>query len=72
MLLKDKTGLYFESHQEDALPGHPADGQHGSALDAVVISTVQVPAHAKVSDLNGVVLAHQAVSGGKVSVDKVQ
>lgn len=68
----EKAGLGVESHQEDALPGHPADGQHGSALNTIVISAVQVPAHAKVSDLNGVVFAHQAVSGGEVPVHKVQ
>lgn len=47
-----------QSYQKDALPGHPADGEHSSSLYAVVISTIQVSAHAKVRDLDGVICAH--------------
>lgn len=47
-----------ETHQQDAFPGHPADGEHCPALDPVVVTTVQVSAHSKVSYLDGVVLAH--------------
>lgn len=61
-----------ELSQQYALPGHPSYRQHGPALDAVVVSAVQVPAHAKVSDLDGVVLPHQTVPRGQVSVDKVE
>lgn len=46
------------THQQDALPGHPADGEHCSALDPVVVPTVQVSAHAKISYLDSVVLPH--------------
>lgn len=73
----------MSSHHEDALPRHPADGQHGSALDPVVISGVQVPAHAKVGDLDvplaalvlaalASVAAHQAVTRGQVPVHEVE
>lgn len=60
------------AHQQDALPWHPAYRQHGSALDAVVVPTVQVSAHAKVSDLYRVVFTNQAIPRGQVSMDKVQ
>ena len=59
-------------HQQNAFPRHPAYGQHGSALDAIVIAAVQVPAHAKVSNLNGVVLPNQTVPGSQISMDKVE
>ena len=29
-----------ETHQQDALPGHPADREHCPALDSVVVTTV--------------------------------
>jgi len=60
------------AYQEDAFPGHPTDGQHRPALDAVVIPAVQIPAHAEVCDLDGVVVAHQAVPSCQISVHKVQ
>lgn len=71
------------SHHEDTLPGHPADRQHGSALDPVVVSSIQVPAHAKVGYLDvtltaGVVAAvaplapHQAVTRSQIPVHKVE
>ena len=47
-----------ETHQQDALPGHPADREHCPALDSVVVTTVQVSAHSKVSYLDGIVLTH--------------
>ncbi len=47
-----------KTYQKDAFPRHPADGEHCSSLYAVVISTVQVPAHAEVGDLDGVICAH--------------
>jgi len=59
-------------YQQDALPRHPAYGQHRPALDAVVVAAVQVSAHAEVGDLYRVVLAHQAVPRGQVPMDKVQ
>lgn len=46
------------SDQKNALPGHPADGQHRSALDTVVVSAIQVPAHPEVCNLDGVVLSY--------------
>lgn len=59
-------------YQQDALPGHPADGEHRPALDAVVVPTVEVPAHPKVGNLDGVVLPHQAVARGQVPVHEVE
>lgn len=59
-------------YQEDAFPGHPTDGQHGSSLDTVVIPAVEIPAHAKVRNLDGVVVSHQAVASRKISVHKIQ
>jgi len=59
-------------HQQDALPGHPSYGQHGAALDAIVVPAVQVAAHAEVGDLDGAAAAHQAVAGGQVPVHEVQ
>lgn len=59
-------------HQEDALPGHPPDGQHRPALDAVVVAAVQVAAHPKVGDLDGEAAVQQAVPGGQVAVHEVQ
>lgn len=47
-----------EFAQQDAFPGHPADGEHRPALDPVVVTAVQVSAHPKISYLNGVILAH--------------
>lgn len=61
-----------ESHQQDALPGHPAYGQHGAALDAVVVAAVQVSAHAEVRDLDGELPVQEAVPRGQVTVDEVQ
>lgn len=66
------TPWAWPAHQQDALPGHPADGQHRTALDAVVVPTVQVPAHPEVGNLDGIVLAHQAVPCGQVTVDEIQ
>lgn len=71
------------SHHEDALPGHPANGQHGSALDPVVVAGVQVAAHAEVGDLDvtpaalllsavAPLAAHQAVASRQVAVHKVE
>lgn len=60
------------SHQQDALPGHPSYGEHGPALDAVVVAAVQVSAHPEVSDLDGEASVQQAVPGGQVTVHKVQ
>lgn len=71
------------SHHEDALPGHPANGQHGSALDPVVVAGVQVAAHAEVSDLDvapttlllsavAPLAPHQAVTSRQVPVHKVE
>lgn len=60
------------AHHEDALPGHPPDGQHCPALDAVIIPSVEIPAHAKVGDFDGEVFPHQAVPGGQVPVHEVK
>ncbi len=70
------------SYHEDALPCHPANRQHSSSLYPVVIASIEVPAHAKISylylALSAVVLpltplsTHQAVPRGQVSVHKVQ
>lgn len=61
-----------DTHQQDALPGHPANGQDGPALDPVVVSSVQVSAHAEVGDLYCVVLTHEAIARGQIAVDKVE
>lgn len=47
-----------ETHQQDALPRHPADREYCPALDSVVVTAVQVSAHPKVSYLDGIVLTH--------------
>lgn len=47
-----------ELAQQDAFPGHPADREYCPALDPVVVTTVQVSAHSKISYLDGVILAH--------------
>lgn len=77
------THTFQLSHHEDALPSHPAYWQHSSALDPVVVSSVQVPAHAKVCYLD-VTLAtaifstltlltpHQTVTCGQIPVYKVE
>jgi len=59
-------------YQEDAFPSHPTYGQYGSSLDTVVIPTVKIPAHAKVRNLDGVVVPHQAVASCQISVHKIQ
>ncbi len=59
-------------HQQDALPGHPSYWQHRPALDAVVVTAVQVSAHPKVGNLDGEATVQQAVPGGQVAVHKVQ
>lgn len=41
-------------------------------MNAIVVTAVQVPAHAKVGDLYGEVFTHQAVACSQVSMDKVQ
>lgn len=77
------THTFLFSHHEDTLPGHPAYWQHSSALDPVVISSVQVPAHAKVSYLDmalatavlstlTLLTADEAVTRGQISVHKVE
>lgn len=71
------------AHHEDALPGHPSYRQHSSALDPVVVSSVQVSAHAEVGDLDvtlsasilsalSLLTANQAVTSGQIPVHKVQ
>lgn len=60
------------AHQQDALPGHPPNGEHRPALDAVVVAAVQVPAHPEIGDLDGEASVQQAVSGCQVAVHKVQ
>ena len=45
------------------------DWQQGLALDAVVVSAVDVPRQPEVRDLDHHVLAHQAVARGEVAVD---
>lgn len=69
---KEERGALCSAYQQDAFPGHPTDGQHSSALDPVVIPTVEVPAHAKVCNLDGVVVPHQAVASCQIPVHKVQ
>lgn len=70
------------THHENTLPGHPSDRKHSPPLDPVVISSVQVPAHAEVCDLDvslsGSVVSfsplspNQAVTRGQVSVHEVK
>ena len=50
-----------DTHQEDGLPGHPAYGQHGTALNLVVVVGVDDPAHAEVGDFDQVTSANKAV-----------
>lgn len=67
-----KRATHAHTHQQDALPGHPAYRQHGSALDSVVVAAVQVPAHAEVGDLDGELSVQEAVPRGQISMHKVQ
>lgn len=60
------------SYQQDTLPSHPADWQYSPALDPVVITTVQIPAHAKIGNLDGVVVPNQAVARSQISVHKIE
>lgn len=60
------------SHHEDALPGHPADGQHRSALHTVIVPSIEVPAHAEVGDFDGEIFPNQAVPCGQVPMYKVE
>lgn len=60
-----------EFTQQDALPGHPSYRQHRPALDAVVVTAVQVPAHPEVGYLDGEAAVQQAVSGGQVAMHEV-
>lgn len=74
--------MHTLTHHENTLPGHPSNGKHGPALDPVVISSVQVPAHAEVGDLNvplsrsvvsfPSITPNQAVARSQVSVYKVK
>lgn len=59
-------------HQQDALPGHPPYGQYCPALDAVVVTAVQISAHPKVCDFDGEASVQQAVPSSQVAVYKVQ
>lgn len=59
-------------YQQYALPCHPPDGQHSSALYAVIVHAVQIPTHAKISYFNGVVATNQTVSSSQISVDEVE
>lgn len=61
-----------ELTQQDALPGHPSYGQHGPALDAVVVAAVQVSTHPEIGDLDGEAPVQEAVPGGQVTVHEVQ
>lgn len=78
-----QTHTFLFSHHEDTLPGHPAYWQHSSALDPVIVSSIQVPAHAKVSYLDvtlttailsalTLLTPHQTVTCGKIPVHKVE
>lgn len=70
------------THHEDTFPSHPSDRKHRPPLNPVVISGIQVSAHAEVSDLNvplsSSVLClpplspNQAVTRGQVSVHKIK
>lgn len=60
------------AHQQDALPGHPSYGQYRPALDAVVVTAVQISAHPKVCDFDSEASVQEAVSSSQVAVYKVQ
>ena len=47
------------------------DWQQGLALDAVVVSAVDVPRQPEVRDLDGEVVPDQGVPGSQVAVDVV-
>lgn len=66
------THTHGRTHQKDALPCHPADGQDSTALDAVVVGAVEAAGHAEVGDLDAEVVTHQAVACGQVPVYHVQ
>lgn len=77
------THTFLSSHHEYTLPSHPAYWQHSSALNPVVVSCVQVPAHAKVSNLDVTLAApilpaltlltsNQTVTSGQIPVHKVE
>lgn len=55
------VALRGELAEQDALPGHPTDRQHGLALQLVVVRGVEVPAHAEIGHLDAVVAAYEAV-----------
>lgn len=63
---------------ECACPSQPVAervGREGAARQPthpVIVSAVDVPGHAKIPDLHHQVVAHQAVTGGQVTVDKVE
>lgn len=70
-------------HHEYTLPGHPAYWQHSSALDPVVVSSIQVPAHAKVGYLDVTfpapilsaltpLTSDEAVTCGQIPVHKIE
>lgn len=67
-----KWSLCYLTHQQDALPGHPAYGEHRPALDAVVVAAVQVSAHPEISNFDGEASVQQAVPGRQVTMHKVQ
>lgn len=82
-IIATMTHTFLCSHHKDTLPGHPAYWQHSSALDPVVVSSIQVPAHAKVSyldvTLTTLILSaltpltpDQTVTCGQVPVHKVE
>ena len=54
--------IYSNTHQQDTLPGHPPDWQHGLALYPVVIRAIEAATHAEIRDLDGEVMADKAVS----------
>lgn len=75
--------MFLSTHHEYTLPGHPAYWQHSSTLDPVVVSCIQIPAHAKVGYLDVTLAApifpaftplasDQTVTRGQISVHKVE
>ena len=78
-----KQTVSWFSYHEDTLPRHPAYWQHSSALDPIVVSSIQVSAHAEVCYLDMTLAAsilsaltllppNQAVARGQVPVHKVE
>ena len=72
MKLKVAATVAMVTYKQNRLPRHPSDGQQDFARCHAVVRRIQVGTDAEVGNLDGVVLADEAVAGGQVAVDEVQ